>query len=109
MAAGIIAAMAAVLVCGDPATADDQPAGGLWELAKAKQDIHRFSTLFTAQDVRDRLSSDEGIAAAIAWCRKTGVTKVYIEVFRDGYQAQREALRMPSSVSRRRVLRSPAA
>ena len=48
MAAGIIAAMAAVLVCGDPATADDQPAGGLWELAKAKQDIHRFSTLFTA-------------------------------------------------------------
>jgi hypothetical protein len=61
-------------------------------VAKAKQGIHRFSTLFTAQQVRDNLSAESGIDAAIDWCRKTAVTKVYIEVFRDGYQAQREAL-----------------
>ena len=67
-------------------------AKGLWALAKEKEQIHRFSTLFTAQDVQDRLSTDEGISAAIDWCRKTAVTKVYVEVFRDGYQANRETL-----------------
>ncbi len=56
------------------------------------KDVHRFSTLFTAQDVRDRLSSDSGIKSAIDWCKKTGVTKVYVETFRDGYQAERAAL-----------------
>lgn len=67
-------------------------AADLWKLAKSKQQVHQFSTVFTAQDVRDRLSSDAGIAAAIDWCRKTGVTKVYLETFRDGYQAARAAL-----------------
>jgi hypothetical protein len=84
--------MALALVCGGPALAEDQPAAELWDLAKAKQEIHRFSTLFTAQQVRDYLSTEGGIDAAIGWCRKTAVTKVYIEVFRDGYQARREAL-----------------
>lgn len=54
--------------------------------------MHRFSTLLTAQDVRDRLSTEEGIHSAMDWCKKTAVTKVYIEVFRDGYQAERAAL-----------------
>ncbi|HEY5914333.1 MAG TPA: hypothetical protein VJA21_27405 [Verrucomicrobiae bacterium] len=66
--------------------------GGLWQLATKKTNSHRFSTLFTAQDVRDRLSSDEGLSRALAWCKETGVTKVYIESFRDGYQAERTAL-----------------
>jgi hypothetical protein len=70
----------------------DQAAIGLWNLANTKSQTHRFSTLLTAQDVRDRLSSEDGISAAIDWCRKTGVTKVYMEAFRDGYQAKREAL-----------------
>ena len=74
-----------------PPSADPRPAG-LWELAKSKAQVHRFSTLLTAQDVRDRLASEDGLAAAIDWCRKTGVTKVYIEAFRDGYQAKRETL-----------------
>ena len=80
------------------AKASAQPSSGgqagisLWDLAKTKAETHRFSTLFTAQDVRDHLSTEDGIAAAIDWCRKTGVTKVYIEAFRDGYQAKREAL-----------------
>ena len=64
----------------------------LWDLAKSKPQGHRFSTLITAQDVRDRLSTDPGIDAAIDWCKKTGVTKVYLEVFRDGYQAQRAVI-----------------
>lgn len=67
-------------------------AADLWELAKNQRRVHQFSTLFTAQDVRDRLSTEEGIRAAMEWCRKTAVTKVYIESFRDGYQAEREAL-----------------
>ena len=78
---------------GSAAAAERASGSALWELAKAKQAIHRFSTLFTAQQVRDHLSTDKGIDAAIQWCRKTAVTKVYIEVFRDGYQAKREALR----------------
>ena len=64
----------------------------LWSLAQEKRDVHRFSTLFTAQDIRDSLSNPEGIDKALLWCRKTGVTKVYIEEFRDGYQAEREAI-----------------
>ena len=64
----------------------------LWDLANSRKDVHRFSTLFTAQDVRDRLTPDDGLAQAVDWCRKTGVTKVYIETFRDGYTAERPAL-----------------
>jgi hypothetical protein len=67
-------------------------AADLWQLAKEKRQVHQFSTLFTAQDVRDRLSDDAGLDAALDWCRKTGVTKVYLETFRDGYQAERAAL-----------------
>jgi hypothetical protein len=78
--------------CPWTATAAEPPPGGLWELAKAKQHIHRFSTLFAAQQVRDHLSTEAGIDAAIDWCRKTAVTKVYVECFRDGYQAKREAI-----------------
>ena len=55
--------------------------------------IHRFSTLITAQQVRDLLGTEEGIAAAIDWCRKTAVTKVYVESFRSTYLAPRETLR----------------
>ncbi len=64
----------------------------LWGLAQRSRDVHVFSTLFTAQDVRDRLSTEEGIDTAIEWCKKTGVTKVYIETFRSSYQAERTAL-----------------
>jgi hypothetical protein len=73
-------------------------AGGLasaadhWDLARSKQAVHRFSTLITAQDVRGRLATDRDIDRAQEWCRQTGVTKVYIESFRDGYRAPRELL-----------------
>ena len=64
----------------------------LWDLAQSKQTVHRFSTLFTAQNVRDHLATEEGLAAAIAWCRQTAVTKVYLETFRSKYTAERETL-----------------
>lgn len=71
---------------------EEKAVANLWELAKANAQTHQFSTLFTAHDVRNHLSSDEGLNAAIAWCKNTGVTKVYLESFRDGYQAERGAL-----------------
>ena len=67
-------------------------AQSLWDLAKQNRDTLRISTLMTAQDVRDRLSSDKGIDEAIDWCKKTGVTHVFIESFRDGYTAEKQAL-----------------
>jgi len=69
-------------------TASDQ----LWQLCRDKAPVHRFSTLFTAQNVRDNLATEEGRQAAMEWCRKTGVTRVFIETFRDGYLAPRELL-----------------
>ena len=61
-------------------------------LAKGEAPAHRFSTLFTAQNVRDLLATDEGIDAAIRWCKATSIRKVYLETFRSRYTAQREAL-----------------
>ena len=66
--------------------------GNLWTFGRQHQDVHRFSTLFTAHDVKNQLSTDEGINRAIDWCQRTAVTKVFIESFRDGYQAERVAL-----------------
>lgn len=42
--------------------------------------------------MRDHLATDDGLAAAVAWCRRTGVTKVYIETFRSKYTAERKTL-----------------
>lgn len=67
-------------------------AADLWSLTKATEGTHRFSTLFTAHDVKNHLSSPEGLEKAKEWCRQTGVTKVFVESFRDGYQAERQAL-----------------
>lgn len=91
-------AVAIFAVCwGLPAAAQtpgDEPRSvDLWSLANSRQDTHRFSTLVTAQQVRDHLATEDGIDAAIRWCRKTGVTKVYVETFRDGYLAPRDVLK----------------
>ncbi|NLH15687.1 MAG: hypothetical protein GX455_03815, partial [Phycisphaerae bacterium] len=64
----------------------------LWELGKANRDTLAVSTLFSAQDVQRHLSSDEGIDKAIAWCKATGVTRVFIEEYRDKYWAERAAI-----------------
>jgi len=64
----------------------------LWDLANQNRGLLNIATLFTAQDVRGYLSSDKGINDAIDWCKKTGVTHVFIETFRDGYTAERDTL-----------------
>lgn len=55
----------------------EKAALNLWDLARSQQTVHRFSTLFTAQNVRYLLATEEGLTAAIAWCREMAVTKVY--------------------------------
>ncbi|MHC4692634.1 MAG: hypothetical protein ACYS67_07820 [Planctomycetota bacterium] len=64
----------------------------LWDLANEQKELLRISTLFTAQNVRAYLSSDEGIDNAIDWCKKTGVTHVFIETYRGRYTAERKVL-----------------
>jgi hypothetical protein len=52
----------------------------------------QWSTLFTAQDVRDHLATESGRQQALEFCHKMGITKIYIESFRDGYQADKASL-----------------
>jgi hypothetical protein len=75
MAIGSIFLMAASLLSGRPA------AGVTW------------STLFTAQDVRDHIATEQGRQEALEFCRKMGVSKVYVETFRDGYEADEATLK----------------
>ena len=89
----ILCALLSILVSsGALAQPRPGPTTNLWQLACESGNTHRFSTLFTAHDVRRYLSTDDGITAAIQWCKDTGVTKVYVEAFRDGYQAERATL-----------------
>jgi hypothetical protein len=64
----------------------------LWDLANENKGLLKIATLFTAQNVRDHLGSEQGISKAIDWCKKTGVTHVFIETFRSRYTAKRETL-----------------
>lgn len=64
-----------------------------------------WSTLFTAQDVRDHLSTAEGREEALKFCRRMGVAKVYLEVFRDAYQADTETLKTARDEFRRAGLK----
>ncbi|MDT8299919.1 MAG: hypothetical protein RQ760_00455 [Sedimentisphaerales bacterium] len=64
----------------------------LWDLANENKDLLKISTLFTAQNVRDHLGNEEGINKAINWCKKTGVTHIFLETFRSKYTADRKTL-----------------
>jgi len=74
-----------------------QTSQSLWDLANENKDLLRISTLFTAQNVRAYLSTDEGINDAIAWCKETGVTHVFIETYRGRYTAERKVLQHAKS------------
>ncbi len=74
-----------------------QTSQSLWDLANENKDLLRISTLFTAQNVRAYLSTDEGINNAIAWCKETGVTHVFIETYRGRYTAERKVLQRAKS------------
>ncbi|MCF7668786.1 MAG: hypothetical protein K9N48_03310 [Verrucomicrobia bacterium] len=65
----------------------------LWDLANKQKQVHQYSTLFTAHNVREYLSSESGIEEAIEWCKNTGVTKVYLETFRSDYTAREADLK----------------
>jgi hypothetical protein len=67
-------------------------AQSLWDLANQNKGLLKISTLFTAQNVRDHLSGEQGISDAIAWCKKTGVTRIFIETYRDNYTAEQKVL-----------------
>ena len=62
-----------------------------WDLAIANKELLRVSTIFTAHDVRDKLSTESGLDSAIYWCKEAGITRVFIETFR-GYTAERDVL-----------------
>lgn len=72
-------------------------AQALWDLANHNKGLLRISTLFTAQNVRDHLSSEQGLSNAVEWCRQTAVTHVFIETFRDNYTAERQTLQRAKS------------
>ncbi len=82
---------AAVIIC-ILAISSAGRAQSLWDLAQQNKEALRIATLFDARDVQRRLSTDQGIDDAIDWCKKTGVTHAFIESFRDGYTAERQAL-----------------
>jgi len=69
----------------------------LWDLANENKGLLKIATLFTAQNVRDHLGTEEGISKAIDWCKKTGVTHVFIETFRSRYTAERRTLEQAKS------------
>jgi hypothetical protein len=64
----------------------------LWDLANENKALLKISTLFTAQNVRDHLGNEEGISKAVDWCKKSGVTHVFLETFRSRYTADRKTL-----------------
>jgi hypothetical protein len=64
-----------------------------------------WSTLFTAQDVRDHLATEKGRGEALEFCRKLGISKVYVETFRDGYQAEAQTLETARDFFRQAGLR----
>ncbi|MGC9329881.1 MAG: hypothetical protein ACP5I1_19760, partial [Candidatus Hinthialibacter sp.] len=64
----------------------------LWEQAQANRELIRFSTLFTAQDVRNFLAKPDSLQAAVQWCKDTAVTHVFLETFRGNYTAERDVL-----------------
>ncbi len=64
----------------------------LWQLAQDSAAVHRFATLFSAQDVLHCLSTQAGLDAAVEWCKSSGITHVFLEEFRDDYQAERDTL-----------------
>jgi hypothetical protein len=77
------------IVCLNFTTLLSQP---LWNTAKTNKDVLTISTLFIAQDVRDFLSTPTGLDNAVNWCKQTGITRVFIESFRGGYYADRDAI-----------------
>jgi hypothetical protein len=87
LTARAIFSLTVVFLCASLCSADS-----LWDLANENKDVLRIATLFTAQNVRDHLGSDEGTDRAIDWCKRTGVTHAFLETFRGNYTVPRELM-----------------
>jgi hypothetical protein len=69
------------------------PAGAatdLWSLACQQTNVHRFSVYFELRDHSNYESNK--VDEAIGWCRSNGVTKVYLESFRDDQTISRSVM-----------------
>ncbi len=67
--------------------------GELWRLAQQNLSVHRFSTSVKAQEIKAIFRDDEALDKAVAWCRRHGMTRVYLETFRFGYLVERPLLK----------------
>jgi hypothetical protein len=64
----------------------------VWDAAKKNSGTLTLSGWFTAQDVNNLLNTPEGLDRAVSWCKRHGVTKVYLEAFGRGLYADRKNL-----------------
>lgn len=72
----------------------DAPRGvDLWQLARSNARYLRISTLIAADQVIRHLSDEAGTARAIGWCKDHGITRVYIESYRDRVEPSEDVLR----------------
>jgi len=88
----LLAALCLLSQIGSTRAATEKSESSLWNLALKNKDTLCFSTLFTAQNVRQYLSSAEGVEKAVRWCKETAVSKVFLESFRGGYRTERKWL-----------------
>ncbi len=66
------------------------------DLGTSTQDnlsVHRFSTSVKAQEMKAIFTDDEALDKSVAWCRRNGITRVYLETFRFGYLVERPLLK----------------
>ena len=66
--------------------------GELWRLAQQNLSVHRFSASVKAQEIKAIFRDDEALDKAVAWCRRHGMTRIYLETFRFGYLVERPLL-----------------
>jgi len=65
----------------------------LWEIARRNARTLRISTLVCADQVARLLKDDAGVQRAVAWCKDHGITRVYVESYRDGFEPSEADLR----------------
>ncbi len=65
----------------------------LWKLALSKKDLLRFSVYVTASSVERYFSSEEGLGEASALLKSTGVTGIYLDLYRGGHRPGEELLK----------------
>jgi len=68
-------------------------AAELFDLARAKRGTLAVSTLVMAPSIDKHLATDADVDRAIAWCQATGVTRIFLETFRNGFTADADLLR----------------